>query len=56
MYREEAIFFTDIWLEEDFSADVLAEWDHARELLYSNSAAIPWWLQSTSVQNNVPSC
>ena len=27
MHREEAIFLTDIWLEEDFLAEVLAKWD-----------------------------
>ena len=27
---------------------------HAREPLYSNSAVIAWWLQSTSAQNRVP--
>ena len=26
----------------------------ARERLYSNSAVIAWWLQSTSAQNSVP--
>ena len=29
---------------------------HARDPLYSKGAVIPWWLQSTSVQNSVPSC
>ena len=29
---------------------------HAREPLYSNSAVIARWLQSTSAQNNVPNC
>ena len=29
---------------------------HAREPLYSNSAVIACWLQSTSAQNSVPSC
>ena len=28
--------------------------NHAREPLYSNSAVIVWWLQSTSLQNRVP--
>ena len=28
----------------------------AREPLYSNSAVIAWWLQSTSAQNNVHIC
>ena len=27
---------------------------HAREPLYSNSAVIMWWLQSTSAQNSAP--
>ena len=27
-----------------------------REPLYSNSAVIAWWLQSTSAKNSVPSC
>ena len=29
---------------------------HAREPLYSNSAVIARWLQSTSAHNGVPSC
>ena len=36
--------------------DTLKTTSRYLEPLYSNSAAIAWWLQSTSAHNNVPSC
>ena len=43
---------TNIWPSKQFSIALITY--HAREPLYSNSAVIAWWLQSTSAQNSVP--
>ena len=46
-------------LSDDKQADIINTLNTTSrylEPLYLDSAAIAWWLQSTSAQNNVPRC
>ena len=56
--HETTVYDPRVTFQKSFSGvqELYRNYDHAREPLYSNSTVIALWLQSTSVQNSVPSC